>query len=566
LFVFIQLLSMNNTPGRTPRNPWAWIPTLYLYQGIPYSIVMVTSGLIYKTMGISVAALAFWTSLLYLPWAIKPLWSPYVEVISTKRNWIIWTQLLLGIGFIMVGTAMPLTVFFPVTIALFAIIAVSSASHDIAADGFYMHALDQHKQAFFVGIRSTFYRIAMLTAMGMLPLIAGLIQEKTGLTPLSLNIFALPAAECTVAPSDTTLTGVSGKTQILIYPREVKVPLYQKGISEIDSASVLVSLSAPPASGEKIVLNLTHKSGSKDVSLSKKQTGRYEFTDQNWNKPVRFTFKVDQNLGRKTSAVYRITAGNIAFSWTISLGILGIFLLLLGIYHKFMLPYPAEVKSAEKVNLRVYGEVFISFFRKPGIVPALIFLLLYRFGEAQLSKIATPFLVDSRTSGGIGLTSAQYGIIYGTLGILSLTIGGILGGITAAKYGLKRLIWLMALCMNLPNLGLLYIAWAQPLPGDIRIYLAIMMEQFGYGFGFTAYMLYLLSFVGNSKFKTAEYAIGTSLMALGMMLPGMLSGFVEELLGYQNFFVYVMVCTLPGMAVIPFLKIDPLFGVRKKEV
>ncbi|HJZ39036.1 MAG TPA: hypothetical protein VJ203_01580 [Bacteroidales bacterium] len=557
---------MNNTPGRTPRNPWAWIPTLYLYQGIPYSIVMVTSGLIYKTMGISVAALAFWTSLLYLPWAIKPLWSPYVEVISTKRNWIIWTQLLLGIGFIMVGTAMPLTVFFPVTIALFAIIAVSSASHDIAADGFYMHALDQHKQAFFVGIRSTFYRIAMLTAMGMLPLIAGLIQEKTGLTPLSLNIFALPAAECTVAPSDTTLTGVSGKTQILIYPREVKVPLYQKGISEIDSASVLVSLSAPPASGEKIVLNLTHKSGSKDVSLSKKQTGRYEFTDQNWNKPVRFTFKVDQNLGRKTSAVYRITAGNIAFSWTISLGILGIFLLLLGIYHKFMLPYPAEVKSAEKVNLRVYGEVFISFFRKPGIVPALIFLLLYRFGEAQLSKIATPFLVDSRTSGGIGLTSAQYGIIYGTLGILSLTIGGILGGITAAKYGLKRLIWLMALCMNLPNLGLLYIAWAQPLPGDIRIYLAIMMEQFGYGFGFTAYMLYLLSFVGNSKFKTAEYAIGTSLMALGMMLPGMLSGFVEELLGYQNFFVYVMVCTLPGMAVIPFLKIDPLFGVRKKEV
>jgi PAT family beta-lactamase induction signal transducer AmpG len=556
---------MTNLPGKTPRNPWAWIPTLYLYQGIPYSIVMVTSGLIYKTMGISVAALAFWTSLLYLPWAVKPLWSPYVEVISTKRNWIIWTQLLLGIGFILVGTAMPLPVFFPVTIALFAVIAISSASHDIAADGFYMHALDQHKQAFFVGIRSTFYRIAMLTAMGMLPLIAGLIQEKTGLTPISLNILALPAEACTVDPPDTTRTGGSGKSEILVYPREVKVPLYQKGVSEIDSASVLVSLSAPPEDGEKIVLNLTHKSGSKDVSLSKKQTGRHEFTDQNWNRPVRLTFKVDHNLGSETSAIYRITAGNIAFSWTISLGILGIFLLLLGIYHKFLLPYPAEVKSAEKVNLRVYGEVFISFFRKPGIVPALLFLLLYRFGEAQLTKIATPFLVDSRTSGGIGLTSAQYGIIYGTLGILSLTVGGILGGITAAKYGLRRLIWLMALSMNLPNLGLLYIAWAQPLPGDIRIYLAIMLEQFGYGFGFTAYMLFLLSFVGNSKFKTAEYAIGTSLMALGMMLPGMLSGFVEELLGYQNFFIYVLVCTLPGMAVIPFLKIDPLFGVKQKE-
>jgi PAT family beta-lactamase induction signal transducer AmpG len=557
---------MEHSKSTTSRSPWAWIPTLYLYQGIPYSIVMTTSALIYKTMGISVATLAFWTSLLYLPWAIKPLWSPYVEVVSTKRNWIIWTQLLLGIAFFVVGTAMPLPFFFPITIGLFAIIAISSASHDIAADGFYMHALDQHKQAFFVGIRSTFYRIAMLTAMGLIPLIAGLVQERTGLAPVSLRVSALPISEFhALTPPDLVFADRNGEPEILIFPREVNVPLFQKGISEIDSTDAFIALSAPPEPGEKIVLNLTYKSGSKDIRLAKNHTGRYEFTDANWDKPVRVTFNVNHNLNQSASSVYQITAGNIAFSWTVSLGVLGLFLLMLGVYHKFMLPYPKEVKAADIVNLRVYTEVFISFFRKPGIVPALIFFLLYRFGESQSIKIATPFLVDSRASGGIGLTAAQYGIAYGTIGMLSLTVGGILGGICAAKYGLKRLIWLMALSMNLPNLGLLYIAYTQPLQGDLSVYAAIILEQFGYGFGFTAYMLYMLYFVGDSKFKTAEYAIGTSLMALGMMLPGMMSGYVEEFLGYQHFFVYVLLCTLPGMAIIPFLKIDPGFGIKKKD-
>jgi PAT family beta-lactamase induction signal transducer AmpG len=557
---------MEHSKSTTSRSPWAWIPTLYLYQGIPYSIVMTTSALIYKTMGISVATLAFWTSLLYLPWAIKPLWSPYVEVVSTKRNWIIWTQLLLGIAFFVVGTAMPLPFFFPITIGLFAIIAISSASHDIAADGFYMHALDQHKQAFFVGIRSTFYRIAMLTAMGLIPLIAGLVQERTGLAPVSLRVSALPISEFhALTPPDLVFADRNGEPEILIFPREVNVPLFQKGISEIDSTDAFIALSAPPEPGEKIVLNLTYKSGSKDIRLAKNHTGRYEFTDANWDKPLRVTFNVNHNLNQSASSVYQITAGNIAFSWTVSLGVLGLFLLMLGVYHKFMLPYPKEVKAADIVNLRVYTEVFISFFRKPGIVPALIFFLLYRFGESQSIKIATPFLVDSRASGGIGLTAAQYGIAYGTIGMLSLTVGGILGGICAAKYGLKRLIWLMALSMNLPNLGLLYIAYTQPLQGDLSVYAAIILEQFGYGFGFTAYMLYMLYFVGDSKFKTAEYAIGTSLMALGMMLPGMMSGYVEEFLGYQHFFVYVLLCTLPGMAIIPFLKIDPGFGIKKKD-
>ncbi len=548
------------------RNPWTWIPSLYLYEGIPYSIVVTTSGLIYRTMGVSVGALAFWTSLLYLPWTIKLLWSPYVEVVSTKRNWIIVTQILLGISFIIMGSAMPLRFFFPITLGLMAIIAVSSASHDIAADGFYMHALDQHKQAFFVGIRSTFYRIAMLTAMGLIPLVAGIVQERTGLDPVTLNVIAVPIAELkanslSLPPS----APASGKPAITLSQPVIQVPLYRKGISDTDSSVAYISLSAPPKPDEKIVLNLAFKSGSKDIKPAKNQAERFEFTESNWNRPVRVVFKVDHNLDKKVSTVYRITAGNIAFSWTVALGILGVFLLMLGIYHKFMLPYPREVKAENRVNLKVYGDVFISFIRKPGIIPALLFFLLYRFGESQSIKIATPFLVDSRSAGGIGLTASQYGIAYGTIGMLSLTVGGILGGLCAAKYGLKRLIWIMALSMNLPNMGLFYIALTQPLPGDISVYSAIVLEQFGYGFGFTAYMLYMLYFVGNSKFKTAEYAIGTSIMAFGMMLPGMISGYVQEWLGYEHFFVYILFCTLPGMAVIPFLKIDPGFGIKRSE-
>jgi PAT family beta-lactamase induction signal transducer AmpG len=300
------------------RSPWSWIPSLYFFQGIPYSIVMITSGLIYKTMGISIASFAFWTSLLYLPWAIKPLWSPYIDVVSTKRNWVVWTQLLLGIAFIAVGIAMPLNFFFPITIAIFALIAISSASHDIAADGFYMYALDQHKQAFFVGIRSTFYRFAMLTALGVIPVIAGLIQKNTGLESVTFEAKSiLPEEYKPFSPSDINIKRSEGVPSILIFPRDLKVPVYQSGKSDLDSAVVYIALSAPPESGETVVVNVSRKAGSKDIDLSKKQTGRFEFTSENWDKPVKASIKVNHNLSGSTASQFLVTAGNIAFSWTV---------------------------------------------------------------------------------------------------------------------------------------------------------------------------------------------------------------------------------------------------------
>ena len=548
------------------RSPWAWIPTLYFYQGIPYSIVMITSGLIYKTMGISVASFAFWTSLLYLPWTIKPLWSPYIDVVSTKRNWVIWTQFIVGLAFILLGIVMPFKFFYPISLIVFAIIAFSSASHDIAADGFYMYALDQHKQAFFVGIRSTFYRFAMLAALGLIPIIAGLVQKNTGLDPVTFTAISVQPDEFEPYNAEKMqLQMQPGRPAIRIFPQDMKIPVYQAAGPGLDSAVIYIALSAPPDDGETVVVNISRQTGSKDIDISKSISGRYEFTDENWNKPVAVAIKVNHNLTVAASTEFLITAGNIAFSWVVSLSFLGLLLLLLALYNKILMPHPQEraACTGEKFSWIVFRDVFISFFTKPGVIPALLFFLLYRLGESQLSKIATPFLVDSRSAGGLGLTSAQYGIIYGTVGMICLTLGGILGGIAASRYGLKKLIWLMALMLNIPSALYIWLAWAQPMPGDIPIYICVGIEQFGYGFGFTGYMLYMLHYVGESRYKTAEYAIGTSLMALGMMLPGMISGQMKEILGYENFFIYMMICTIPGMIVIKYLKIDPAFGIKK---
>jgi len=551
---------------RKQRSPWAWVPTLYFFQGIPYSIVMTTSGLIYKTMGISIASFAFWTSVLYLPWAIKPLWSPYIDVVSTKRNWVVWTQLLLGLAFIAAGAVMPLSFFYPLSLLVFAFIAISSASHDIAADGFYMYALDQHQQSFFVGIRSTFYRFAMLTALGLVPVLAGTIQKNTGLDPVTFSARSVPHEQYVpFDPADINIGASQEKPAVLIFPSELTVPVYQQGVSALDSAVVYIALSAPPEEGETVVVNLSRETGSKDIDLSRTTTGRFEFDSNNWNKPVAAALKVNHNLTGETTTQFLITAGNIAFSWTASLIILGLVLLAIAIYNKIMMPYPDEKKTDERMGWKVYKDVFVSFFSKPGVVPAMVFFLFYRLGESQLLKVATPFLVDSRSAGGIGLTSAQYGIIYGTVGMLSLTVGGILGGILAARVGLKKVIFIMALWLNLPSVVYIYLAHFQPMPGSLPVYLSVAFEQFGYGYGFTAYMLYMLHYVGESKYKTAEYAIGTSLMALGMMLPGMISGAMKELLGYENFFIYIIICSIPGLLAIKFLKIDPSFGIKKQE-
>ncbi|HIA84559.1 MAG TPA: MFS transporter [Candidatus Marinimicrobia bacterium] len=421
---------------KTNYSTWAWVPSLYYAEGLPYAFVMIVSVVMYKNMGFSNTDIALYTSWLYLPWVIKPLWSPIVDILRTKRFWIVAMQLLIGAGLAGVALSIPASNAFRYTLVFFWLMAFSSATHDIAVDGFYMLGLSSHDQAWFIGIRNSFYRFAILTGQGLLVILAGQLEDWTG--------------ETTTA-------------------------------------------------------------------------------------------------------------------WSMIFGMLAVLFIGFSFYHKWKLPYPNSDKSHLDPNfeeaIQNFFQVFLSYFKKPQIILVIIFILLYRFGEAQLVKIAPLFMLDAIETGGLGLSTSQYGFIYGTLGMIMLTLGGITGGFFAARHGLKSWIIWMALAMKLPDLVYVYMAYAQP-DNYYLISTFVAIEQFGYGFGFTAYLLFMMM-ISEGEHKTAHYAICTGFMALGMMLPGMFSGALQESIGYQHFFNWVMVATIPGLIMIKFIKIDPQFGIKK---
>lgn len=413
---------------------WSWIPSLYFAQGIPYVAVMVISLVMYKRMGMSNTDVALYTSWLNLPWVIKPLWSPFVDLLRTKRWWITSMQLLIGAGLAGIAFCIPTDHFFQSTLALFWLVAFSSATHDIAADGFYMIGLDTHQQALFVGIRSTFYRIATIAGQGLLIMLAGYLESKTG---------------------------------------------------------------------------------------------------------------------------------NISYAWMLTFFVMSGLFLAVWVYHCFILPRPKkDMPSTVSANhlAKEFLQTFTSFFQKKQIGIALLFMLLYRLPEAQLAKMSIPFLIDPISEGGLGLTTEEVGFSQGTIGIIGLTLGGIWGGMAVARNGLTKWLWPMVWSISLPDIVYVYLSYAQP-DSLFIINSCIFIEQLGYGFGFTAYMLYLIYF-SQGKQQTAHYAICTAFMALGMMLPGMAAGWLQEILGYQHFFIWIMLCCLATFIVSFFLRIDPAFGKK----
>ena len=432
-------------------SPWVWVPTLYFAQGIPYFIVNNISVMMFAKMGVPNGQMALFTSLLYLPWAIKPFWSPFVDIIKTKRWWTIAMQIIMSAAFVLLTLSMPHPEpeliasgqtpisLFTITLLLFAITAFASATHDIAADGFYMIALTQKNQAAFVGIRSTFYRLSSIFGQGVLVYIAGLIETNTG---------------------------------------------------------------------------------------------------------------------------------NIPMSWQITLLVTAVLFCGVTLYHTFFMPHPEVEKKPEaektsaKMIMQEFGRTFVTYFTKPGLILAILFMLLYRLPEAFLIKMCTPFLVASRDVGGLGLSTENVGLAYGTIGVLFLTIGGTLGGLYASKVGLKKSLWWMAAGMTLPCLTFVYLAECLP-TNIVLISIAIAIEQFGYGFGFTAYMLYMIYF-SEGEFKTSHYAICTAFMAFSMMIPGMFAGYLQEMLGYALFFWMVIACCVATVIITYFAdrKIDPNYGTK----
>ncbi|MCX5850028.1 MAG: MFS transporter [Deltaproteobacteria bacterium] len=422
----------------TSRSPWFWVPSIYLAEGIPYMIAMTVSVILYKRLGLSNTEIALYTSWLYLPWVIKPLWSPFVDIFHTKRFWILTMQLAIGGSLAGVALTIPASDFVRYTLAMFWIMAFSSATHDIAADGFYMLGLDTPQQAAFVGVRVIFYRVATIAAKGGLVIAAGVLE--------------------------------------------------------------------------------------------------------NYGYPV-------------------VSAWSLAF-----IGVAAVFLALF-IYHFFALPRPESDVSApwdkSKNFLKEYFRVLTLFFRRKDILIIVSFFLFYRFAEAQLVKMVAPFLLDVRAKGGLGLTTAEVGIIYGTVGVIALMLGGLLGGYVVYKNGLKFWLWPMVLIMHVPDLIFVYLSHYQPeslwLVGS-----AVALEQFGYGFGFTAYTMYMIM-VSQGEYKTVFYAIGTGIMALGMMIPAMGSGWLQEMFGYKNFFIWILITTIPGFIVAALVKIDPEYGKKLKK-
>jgi PAT family beta-lactamase induction signal transducer AmpG len=423
---------------KTDNTPWFWIPILNFASGLPYAVIISVSVIMYKNLGISNEDIGVYTSLLYLPWVIKPLWSPFIELTGTKRKWFLSMQLLISIAFLLVGFTIPTNGFFMMTLAIFWVAAFASASNDIASDGFYLLALKKEQQSFFLGIRSTFYRLSMLAGNGLIVLFAGYLEHKYG-----------------------------------------------------------------------------------------DNTKAWSFT-------------------------------------MIAVGLLMTFLTL----YNFIFTPKNEINTVENTkeahHSQNFATVFASFFRKKQIGLVLAFILVFRLGESQLLKMLSPFLLDGKEIGGMGLDTESVGIIYGTFGVGALTLGGILGGIAISKQGLTKWMLPMFLAMHLPIIGFILLAFFHP-TSIYYIYAVVILEQFGYGFGFTAFMMYLIH-VAEGESKTAHYALATGFMAMGMMLPGMLSGYIQQYLGYQNFFIWVFIATIPGLILSRFLIFPKDFGKKSEEV
>jgi PAT family beta-lactamase induction signal transducer AmpG len=422
---------------KTDNRPWYWIPVLNFASGLPYAIIISVSVIMYKNLGINNEDIGIYTSLLYLPWVIKPLWSPFIDLYSTKRKWFLSMQLLISVAFLIVGLTIPLSNFFVISLAIFWVAAFASASNDVASDGFYMLALEKEQQSFFLGIRSTFYRLSMLTGNGLIVVIGGYLEQE---------------------------------------------------------------------------------------------------------------------YGDKQKA------------WSYTMVVVGLIMTVITIYNYFSTPKIEAKKietKTESVPSKSFGAVFATFFQKKQIGLVLAFILLFRLGESQLLKMLTPFLIDPIAAGGMGLTTQDVGIIYGTFGVISLTVGGILGGIVISRDGLGKWMLPMILAMHLPIIGFILLSHFHP--GSVfYIYATVMAEQFGYGFGFAAFMMYLI-YVADGESKTSHYSIATGFMALGMMLPGMLSGYIQEYLGYGNFFIWVFLATIPGLILSRFLIFPADFGKKSEQ-
>lgn len=496
----------------TYRNPWTWIPSLYFTEAIPYVMVMSVSVMMYKNLNFSNAEIAFYTSILYFPWALKFLWGPFIDMFKTKRFWTITMQFIVAIALFGIALGLQTSFFWSLTLFIFAIMAFASATHDIAADGLYLLSLDQQQQSAFVGVRSTFYRVATIVGSGLLVVIAGQLSPTMGYKNAWSIVFV-----------------IAGIIFLLLF-------VYHRFI---------------------LPYPVEDKGTLKETTLSGKQLGILFGGFLLFAGIFYISFSILNEI---------LTLTGMVSPWKTIITTILLILIMVILFRTYVATIVERFEKSGNQNSLLmpfmeFLKAFVIFMKKEDIWKILGFLLFFRFAEAQLVKLVQPFLLDPRIKGGLELTTSEVGIVYGTVGIIALTVGGLIGGYVISRQGLKWWLWPMVIIMHTPDLAFVYLSQAQP-TNFLLINIAVAFEQFGYGFGFTAYMMYMIM-VSQGEHKTAHFAICTGIMALGMMLPGMYAGALQEQIGYSNFFLWVILSTIPGFIVAALVKIDPEFGKKK---
>ncbi|KAF0151597.1 MAG: major facilitator superfamily mfs1 [Ignavibacteria bacterium] len=591
--------SANFEQTKKSKSAWRWVPTLYFTEGLAYSIVVFLSVIMYKRMGMSNADIALYTSWLYLPWVLKPFWAPLVDVLRTKRYWILVLQSLLAVGLAGVGLTIPLPEYFQFSIIFFWLLAFVSSTHQVAADGFYLLALTESSKSFFIGFRSAFFSIAIIAGQGLVVLFAGQLETALSVSPVELKVAANPKRffEETIRVDSTKAKELSGALRLIAKPSYVEISTrpktkehvgfyknfaksfnimngFTKEYLEMPDTSNLSNLtgnvgivkfvlSKKPSEGSEYLVNVDFLEGNEGIKVIEGKELR--FTDKNWNKPAFTVFQVDSTIAKQAVSVFAARSAGLPLVWSITFFVLAVLFILLFFYHRKVLPDPDEDIYAGSRRVSSPGKEFFRsyarFFEKKKIILIILFLLFFNFGEAQILKISSLFMLDSREHGGLGLTTTEAGLANGVIAVTAIILGGILGGLFVYKKGLKSLLMPMFFAINIPNLTYVYLAWSQPELVWIT-YACVAVESFGYGFGLTFYLMYMIN-ISEGEYRTSHYALAAGFMALGMMIPGMLSGIIQQAIGYKFFFMWIFISAVPGFILARYIPLEYQFGKKK---
>lgn len=577
---------------------WLWIPTLYVSEALAFIIITSVSVIMYQKLEVTNSEIIYYTSLLYLPWLIKPFWSPLIDAIGTKRSWILFSQFLLSISFAVIAFLIQLPDFFQFTIIAFWIVSFIAATFDIAVDGFYLVALKESQQSFFIGLRNSFFKLALISTATLIILFSNQIEKIFSVAPAEFKIVANPDKffEATIKVDSLQIKEQKGplrlisstsyleistkpktKDQVIFYKNfarnmNIMNGFVNQSVLEPDTSRlndlvgniglIKFHLSKKPSDNDEFLINLKFIDGDNKFNII--EGNSFKFTSLNWNKPAFAVIQVDSNLTQKSVAVFSAGVEKFSLGWSIIFGAIAIIFFILFFYHKFILPEPKKDESlVNKKNTSVGKEFFRSFaryFEKKKIILIILFFILYLFGHSHISKVITQYLADDKLIGGLSFQNNVIKIIKG-FSTIAFSIGSFLAGYLIYKKGLKSLMMTFTVMMNISLIIYIILSWLQS-ENFWLVSSLISVENFCYGFGFSLIIMYMLN-VSEGDYPASHFAISFGFMSLGILLSEMSSLIIKDALGYKYFFIWVMIATIPSFILVKLIPIEYNFGKKK---